>query len=82
MAVQIANAYGFNVKRLSIMSQLPPPQMGSAAGGAYQGEQVYVLASSVPNAMAVLQQQYGTDLGPVTGGTTHVYGALTTMTGS
>lgn len=80
MAVQIANAYGFNVKRLSVMNGLPAPYLGSAS--AYQGDQVYVLASSLPNAMAVLAAQYGTDLGPVSGGTTHVFGALTTMTGS
>lgn len=80
MAVQIANAYGFNVKRLSVMNGLPFPYQGSAA--AYTGDQVYVLASSLSNAMAVLQAQYGTDLGPVSGGTTHVFGALTTMSGS
>ena len=102
MAVQIANAYGFNVKRISLMPAPVVPSSGagggssgfwpagpwSTAGGIaqpfaeYQGEQVFVLAANEPAAYAVLQAQYGADLGPVTGGTTHVYGALTTMTGS
>ena len=80
MAVQIANCYGFNVKRKSIMNGLPPPYQGSNM--AYQGDQVFVVASSMPNALAVLAAQYGTDLGTITGGTTHVFGALTTMTGN
>lgn len=80
MAVQIVNCYGFNVKRLSIMNGLPAPYQGSNM--AYQGDQVFVVASSLPNAMAVLQAQYGTDLGIVSGGTTHVFGGLTTMSGN
>ena len=80
MAVQICNAYGFNVKRLSIMNGLPVPYQGSNM--AYQGDQVYVIANSLANAQAVLQAQYGSDLGIVTGGTTHVFGALTTMSGT
>ena len=80
MAVQIVNTYGFNVKRKSIMNGLPAPYQGSNM--AYSGDQVYVVASSLANAQAVLQAQYGTDLGTVTGGTTHVYAALTTMSGT
>jgi hypothetical protein len=53
-----------------------------AGVGGYQGEQVFVIASSPANALAVLQAQYGSDLGPVTGGGTHIPGALTTMTGN
>ena len=102
MAVQIANAYGFNVKRISLMPAPVVPSSGpgsgfqgpwpygpwSTAGGIaqpfaeYQGEQVFVLAANLAAAEAVLQAQYGADLGPVTGGGTLVYGALTTMTGS
>ena len=62
------------------MNGLPPPYQGSNM--AYSGDQVYVVASSLANAMAVLQAQYGSDLGTVTGGTTHVYGGLTTMSGT
>lgn len=80
-----ANAYAFNVKRLSLMSTPNFIQPGTATGvgaglGAYEGDQVYVLASTLPNAMAVLQAQYGADLGPVSGGAALVTGALTTAT--
>lgn len=82
MAVQITNAYGFNVRRLSLIPT-PPASQGPAVGqSSYTGDQVFVIASSLPNALAVLQAQYGADLGPVSGGNAHVTGALTTMTGS
>lgn len=80
MAVQIVNTYGFNVKRLSILNGIQDPYRGSNM--AYQGDQVYVVASSLANAKLVLAAQYGADLGPVTGGTTHVFGGLTTMSGT
>lgn len=87
MPVQICNTYGFNVKRKSIQNSpisIDPknPYQAAAGTAAYSGDQVYVVASSLANALAVLQAQYGTDLGTVTGGTTHVFGALTTMSGT
>jgi hypothetical protein len=79
MAVQTVNGYAFNVKRVS----LTPAQTPSNAGmGGYEGDEVFVIAANANNALAVLQQWYGTDLGTVSGGASIVYGALTTMTGS
>lgn len=76
MAVQIVNGYGYCVKRVSVMAGSGPQS------GQYEGEQVFVVAASPANAMAVLQAQYGADLGPVTGGGTWLPSAITTMTGS
>lgn len=92
MAVQIVNTYAFCVKRISALfpggASSPPPTNPALIGGsyngaaAYEGEQVYVAASSLANAQAVLVAQYAADLGPVTGGAIKTPGVLTTMTGS
>lgn len=86
MAVQTVNTYAFCVKRLSAMGTpgvgTPTPGSPAIAAGQYEGEQVYVAASSLANAQAVLAAWYGTDLGPVTGGAIKTPGVLTTMTGS
>jgi hypothetical protein len=84
MSVQQANCYAYQVKRISLMTQGPnqgAPQPGYTPG-AYLGEEVFVFAASQAQAMVVLGQVYGSDLGPVTGGATLVPGAWTTMTGS
>lgn len=87
MAVQIVNTYGYNVKRISLSApKNPAPGQSSpflqGPEGGYTGEQVFVVAANQAAALAVLQAQFGADLGTVTGGGTHVYGCLTTMTGS
>lgn len=76
MAIQTVNTYAFNVRRVSLHGPV------AAGSGRYMGEQVYVTAKDLPTAIAVLQAQYGTDLGPYSGGGQLVTGALTTMTGS
>jgi hypothetical protein len=63
MAVQTVNAYAFHVKRLSTG----------------RGDQVYVVAATRDLAYAMLQAQYGADLGTVTGGAALVPGAITTL---
>ena len=79
MAVQVTNTYSFNVKRLSQMGGQNQPS--GPTNSPYNGETCFVSASTQPNAMAVLTQFYGADLGPVSGGAMLVPGALTTMTG-
>jgi hypothetical protein len=88
--MQVVNTYAFNVKRLSLMMKAgqnvnPNTDAGVAASvglAGYQGEQVYVSALTLPNALTVLGTQYGADLGPVSGGAIKTPGVLTTMTGT
>jgi len=68
MAIQTVNVYAFCVRR-------------AGSHPANLGEQVYVTASSLLNAQAVLTAQYGAGY-TFSGGATPVTGALTTMTGS
>lgn len=63
MAIQTVNTYAFHVKRLSTG----------------RGDQVCVVAANPTAAYAVLQAQYGADLGTVTGGAALVPGAITTL---
>jgi hypothetical protein len=76
MATQVVSVYAFCVKRLSIIAS------SGDQSGQYQGDQVWVVAATDGGATAVLQAQYGADLGPVSGGGTPIVGAITTMTGS
>jgi hypothetical protein len=81
------NMYAFNVKRLSLMvpagvnlgtnaSAGPTSSTGLAA---YEGDQVYVVATTLANAIATLGVQYGSDLGPVSGGAIKTPGAITQL---
>jgi hypothetical protein len=73
MPVQTVNTYAFCVKRLSGISS------SGVQNGQYEGEQVYVVATSLANAQATLAANYGSDLGPVTGGAAKTPGAITQL---
>jgi hypothetical protein len=82
------NMYAFNVKRLSLMMKAGANTSATADAGtpaasagfsAYEGDQVYVVATSLANAIATLGVQYGSDLGPISGGAMKTPGAITQL---